>query len=134
MSSRDAVPQPIEPVQGDAKLPQNPVADAAQELEREVERRAVEVILDHLDPPSPRLGRNDWCINVAKIVRALRERGLLIEQITPAPRDHPGDSRETCPEWNCPDLSTEDLREGKTCPEHPCTCAHHSSVLDPDED
>lgn len=31
-------------------------------------------------------------------------------------------SPETCPEWNCPDLSTEDLREGKTCPDHPCTC------------
>lgn len=45
---------------------------------RSVERRAVDVILDHLDPPSPRLGRIDWCMNVEKIVRALRERHLLV--------------------------------------------------------
>jgi len=32
-------------------------------------------------------------------------------------------SRDTCPEWNCPDLSTDDRREGKTCPDHPCTCS-----------
>lgn len=29
---------------------------------------------------------------------------------------------DTCPEWNCPDLSSEDRREGKTCPDHPCHC------------
>lgn len=44
---------------------------------REAQRQAVDVILDHLDPPSVRLGRTDWCINVEKVVRALAERGLL---------------------------------------------------------
>lgn len=33
-----------------------------------------------------------------------------------------GDSMDPCPEWNCPDLSSEDRREGKKCPDHPCTC------------
>ena len=30
---------------------------------------------------------------------------------------------DPCPEWQCPDLSSEDRREGRTCPEHPCTCS-----------
>lgn len=29
---------------------------------------------------------------------------------------------DTCPEWNCPDLSSQDRREGKVCPDHPCHC------------
>lgn len=29
---------------------------------------------------------------------------------------------DPCPEWNCPDLSQEDRREGKTCRDHPCSC------------
>jgi NMD protein affecting ribosome stability and mRNA decay len=52
----------------------------AQSL-REVQRRAIDVILDNLDPPSPRLGRNDWCMNVEKVVRALAERGLLAHEL-----------------------------------------------------
>lgn len=36
-------------------------------------------------------------------------------------------SQDKCPEWNCPDLSAEDRREGKTCPDHPCTCAPESA-------
>lgn len=39
---------------------------------------------------------------------------------TPQPTNS---SRDTCPEWNCPDLSTEYRREGMTCPDHPCTCS-----------
>lgn len=38
----------------------------------------------------------------------------------PEPADR---SIDPCPAWSCPDLSTEDRRDGKTCPEHPCTCA-----------
>lgn len=37
-----------------------------------------------------------------------------------------------CPEWRCPDLSAEDRRDGKTCPDHPCTC-NPSSPLDTNE-
>lgn len=32
-------------------------------------------------------------------------------------------SEDPCPEWQCPDLSSEDRREGRTCPSHPCTCS-----------
>lgn len=44
--------------------------------------RAVDVVLDHLDPPDKRLGRTDWCMNVEKIVRALDEEGLLASDHT----------------------------------------------------
>lgn len=40
--------------------------------------KATDVILDHLDPPERRLGRSDWNMNVAKIVRALDDAGLLV--------------------------------------------------------
>lgn len=40
----------------------------------------------------------------------------------PAERDDNNDP-ESCPEWLCPELSTEDRRDGNTCPDHPCTCA-----------
>ncbi len=36
-------------------------------------------------------------------------------------------SEDPCPEWQCPDLSSEDRREGKTCPDHPCTCNREPS-------
>lgn len=38
-------------------------------------------------------------------------------------KPQPADSTDPCPEWHCPDLSSEDRREGKTCPDHPCTCS-----------
>ena len=38
----------------------------------------------------------------------------------------PKDSTDPCPEWHCPDLSSEERREGLTCPEHPCTCSSGS--------
>lgn len=37
-------------------------------------------------------------------------------------------SVDTCPEWNCPDLSAEDRREGKKCLDHPCHCVTVESV------
>ena len=28
-----------------------------------------------------------------------------------------------CPAWKCPHISVHDWREGRRCPEHPCTCS-----------
>lgn len=57
--------------------------------------------------------------------------GLIIGFEKGAVWAHEQDDREPsddpCPEWNCPDLSAEDRRDGKTCPEHPCTCDREPS-------
>lgn len=42
-------------------------------------------------------------------------------------------SDDPCPEWNCPDLSSEDRRDGLTCPSHPCTCSDLSHGKPPAE-
>ena len=51
-----------------------------------------------------------------------RERREGMDKIADAAR-----SLDPCPEWHCPDLSAEDRRDGKTCPDHPCTCSSDPS-------
>ncbi len=47
----------------------------------------------------------------------------LGEPCPPSCAHSSADSTDPCPEWNCPDLSAEDRREGKKCLDHPCTCS-----------
>lgn len=78
-------------------------------------KRILDVDLSHDREVAERLVAQQ---NAKDAIRASRVEWVVVE----IRALEPADSADQCPEWNCPDLSTEDRREAKTCPDHPCTC------------
>ena len=85
---------------------------------------ATNPILRGVDLAMDRLVRTDtFTERTIRVLDELRAQVLGVETPEELRAHYPADrSDDPCPEWNCPDLSVEDRREGKTCPAHPCTC------------